>query len=272
MSPLHLWNISVSRHGMDPLPDPHRVAVALSLIEYRAPQEYGIEYLGLKYNSPLLTAFRARPRAPRLVRIAINPLDLTSIMFLDPEDGEFHAVPIHPAMAARVRGVTLERHKLARAMQRACPDRLGGDDGIDKAYAILDDEMRKLSGADGLAGRRKAARQWEALTKAKPPEEPPAFDVAESGKSVIGTILDRLGGAGDAPAPPVPGAADGIGPGDAGQDRLPPNPRAPRKPKASAPSDAVARDGRPSEPQVPEAMQDDLDDLAPLPVAIRIKR
>lgn len=252
MTPLRLWSLSVETHGMRPLPDPARVAAALSKVHYRTPQHDGIEFLGLKYNSNVLSAYRVRPGAAKTVRVAVDRLNLASIMFMDPADGEFHEVPIHPAMAWKVKGRTLDQYKRARAMQRSCPDRLAGDVGLAKTYALLDDEMIALSGADGLAARRKAAGHREALMRARQPEEPPAFDVAESRKSVVDDILDGCGTEGDAPDLPMAGP----GPGPEAEET---EPRKRRKRRAV-----------PSEADPVVAQPGGFDDFTPLPVSKRL--
>ena len=193
VSPLEAWNRSVEIHGMRPLPDPDRVTTALSANDYRTPQPYGIEYEGLIYNSMDVGAFRIRPGKTPPVRIAIDPRDLTAIRFLDPADNVWHPVPIKAAMQPHVEGVSLQKHKLARALQRANPDRMPGMSGLVRAYAILDDAMQAKSGESGMANRRKAARYWEALKTAKRPHEPAAFDIEESGRSLVEDLYGEDG-------------------------------------------------------------------------------
>ena len=210
VSPMEAWTESVRRNGMRPLPDPERVTTALSQVAYRVPQRYGIEFEGLVYNSVDVAAYRIRNGAPRAVRIAVDPLDLTRIRFLDPADNRFVEVPVQDHLRERVRGVTLEKHKLARALQRANPAALAGDAGLKRSYTLIDDAMRARGAATGLANRRDAARFWEALTKARTPEEPPAFDTAASARTVTdGLFAEFTDPQEDVPAP-EPEADDGI--------------------------------------------------------------
>ena len=184
VSPLEAWNESVRLHGMRPLPDPQRVMISLSQVAYRIPQRYGIEFEGLHYNSHAVAAYRIRNGAPKALRIAVDPRDLTSIQFMDPDTGEFIDVPIQDHMRPRVTGITLEKHKLARAMQRNSPETLAGETGLVRAYSLIDDAMRNLGAANGLANRRRAAGYWETLQRAKPPEDPVAFDTVASARGV----------------------------------------------------------------------------------------
>lgn len=215
-SPMQAWTESVERHGMRPLPNPERVMAALSQVLYRVPQSYGIEFEGLIYNSPLVAAYRVRPRAPRSVRVAIDPANLASIRFLDPDTNTFVEVPIKAAMRDRVRGVTLEKHKLARALQRANEEALGGEDGLARAYTLIDRAMDAHGRQGGLANRREAARYWEAIKRAHEPEEAPAFDTVRSASPITDGLYEEAppGGPDDAevvaeempdiPAPAIP--------------------------------------------------------------------
>jgi putative transposase len=242
VSPMEAWAESVRRNGMRPMPDPERVTTALSQVAYRIPQRYGIEFEGLVYNSVDVAAYRVRRGAPKAVRIAVDPRDLARIRFLDPADNRFVEVPIQEAMRERVRGVTLEKHKLARALQRANPERLAGEKGLARAYALIDDAMRERGAANGMANRRDAARYWEALTKARPPEEPPAFDTVASARGVTnGLFGDGFELEAEAPTlvPAVPDAEpDGA-----------PRPKRDRKAKEKRPDgDGAPPPGEPAAP------------------------
>ena len=219
ISPLQAWMESVERHGMRPLPEPERVMAALSQVLYRVPQSYGIEFEGLIYNSPLVAAYRVRAGAARSVRIAIDPVDLATIRFLDPDTNTFIEVPIKTSMRDRVRGVTLEKHKLARALQRANEETLGGEDGLARAYTVIDRAMDAHGRQGGLANRRDAARYWEAIKRAHEPEEAPAFDKVRSASPITDGLYDEAAlhepydaevaaavvpEVPDAPAPPTP--------------------------------------------------------------------
>lgn len=183
-SPLHAWTESVSQSGMRPMPDPDLVSMALSHVALRVPQRYGIEFEGLVYNSPAVAAYRARPGKVAAVRLAVDPLDLTRIRFVDPADNHYVEVPIQASMRKHVTGITLQKHKLARALQNANSAALGGSDGLAEAYTRIDDAMRERGAATGLGNKRSAAGYWGRLTAARPPEEPPAFDTAASARGV----------------------------------------------------------------------------------------
>lgn len=245
ISPLEAWNRSVEIHGMKPLPDPDRVTTALCHLAYRVPQHYGIQYEGLIYNNADVAVVRIRPGKAMPVRVAIDARDLSEIQFLDPADNTWRRVPIQPALALHVRGISLEKHKMARALQRANPARLAGTSGMVKAYVMLDDDMRKLSGESGLANRKKAARYWQALITTKRPEEPPAFDVEESGRSLVDDLYGEDVGPEDEPLAPV---------------HAPAQPKAPRAPKERTPD--VVRE-RPA-PEYVRTADDDDDDIQPM--------
>lgn len=191
-SPLKAWQESVERHGLRPLPNAERILAALSQVIYRKPQAYGIEYEGLIYNSAAVAAVRIRPGPAEAVRIAVNPHDLTTVRFVDPATGEFVEVPIQPSMRDRVRGVTLEKHKLARALQLANEKTLRGEAGIARAYSMIDRAMEAHGRQGGLANRRDAARYWEAIQRARKPEDDPAFDQVGSAATITDGLFDEV--------------------------------------------------------------------------------
>lgn len=129
-----------------------------SLTVWRKPQRYGLEFEGLLYNSPDVAGFRVRPGRPDAIRVRVDPRDLSRVWFTDPESGALTEVPIVPAMRALVEGISLEKHKLARALQRQNPERLAGEAGLKRAYRILDAAMNLKANADGLKNRTQAAR------------------------------------------------------------------------------------------------------------------
>jgi putative transposase len=275
LSPLEAWNESVRLHPMPVPPDREKVLAALSLAGYRVPQRYGIQFEGLFYNSADVARYRIRAGMPKAVRISVDADDLTSIRFLDPETNAFVTVPIVPGMLGRVRGVTLEKHKLARALQRSNPATLAGKAGLARAYTLIDRAMREKGAKSGLAQRKDAARYWAAATRAARPEEAPAFDAAVGAEGVsegiyddgedpgAGVPDDELVGAdrmpGALPADPMPRAG-----GPPGGDGADPDPAEPA-PDAVAPADVPVRRGRPRKAApapTPADPDEDLDALA----------
>lgn len=193
-SPLEMWEESVTMHGMRPMPDPKQITTALSYSTMRRPQRQGIEFEGLLYNNSRVAAFRIRATEEKEVRIAVDPNDMTKISFLDPADNRFYQVPIQPGMAHLVIGRTLEQHRLARAVQRSNPDKFAGSGGLSRAYTLIDRAMEQHVAAKGAKNRIEAARHWDALTRARPSEEPPAFDVKASADPLIDSVLEDVGG------------------------------------------------------------------------------
>lgn len=192
-SPLDIWNEQVKRHGLRLPPSPSEVALATGHTIWRKPQRYGIEFEGLIYNSADVANFRVRQKREDHLRVRVDPRDLTRITMIDPTDGSPKIVPIQPAMLPLVRGVSLRKHKLARALQRQNPERLAGEAGLKRAYRIMDAAMANLSGQNGLRNRATAARYWATLTRPAQPEDPPAFDTQRSARSLLeGTIEEAM--------------------------------------------------------------------------------
>ena len=251
VSPMEAWVESVRRCGMRSLPNPEHVLSAMSHVVWRVPQRYGIEFEGLMFNSPEVAALRIRPEGDKPVRIAVDPLDLTRVSFLDPRSQAFVEVPIVPAMRQRVTGVTLEKHKLARALQRANSHTLAGDDGLARAYTVIDDAARALGAARGQDNRRAAARHWDKLNAVKRPEDPPAFDIAASAVGITdGLFDDGVLYAGDPASAEEPRA----NPGDMA-DVAPPR----RRRRENGRNDAAVGQKQPGRPAGENADQEDLD-------------
>ncbi|SDE32571.1 Mu transposase C-terminal domain-containing protein [Belnapia rosea] len=265
-SPLDLWNESVARHGVRPLPPLEHIRAQTAHVAWRKPQHYGIEYEGLLYNGAEVANYRVRQGRAPSVKIRVDRRDLTRIQFIDPADGEPREVPIVPSMRALVAGVSLQKHKLARALQRNNFNRLAGDEGLKRAYRILDAAMDAKRTGDGLRNRTRAARYWESLTRPPEPEDPPAFDPVRSTRSIIDEVMD-----GEAPA--VADAAhehgdeeEGETGGEEGGDVTPPTPpggaaeyaRAPEQPRPAR-KPKGRREGK--APRLTKEDQEDLDEL-----------
>jgi putative transposase len=184
-SPQDLYDEMAGQQGMRLPPPADELAALTSPVAYRTVQRYGIEFEGLIYQAPVLASFRTQQERPDKVRIRVDRRDLTRIWFVDPRDGEDKPIPISPAMRPLVEGISLEKHRLARAMQLANPQRLAGEAGLKRAYRILDAAMAERSTQDGLQNRTKAARYWEILNRPPRPEEPAEFDVDRSSHSIV---------------------------------------------------------------------------------------
>ncbi len=269
-SPLELWNESVRINGLRPPPTPQRLRQARSLPETRTLQRYGIEIDCLVYQSHQLLGLRVRQDCPRLVKVLQDRDDLTRIRVIHPFDGTEIIVPIRPDLEAMVRGVSLAKHRLGRALQRQNPERLAGLAGLRKCYRMLDEAMAAKRRHGGLRNAMHAARYFEALARARPVDAPPVVDANASGRSFVEDVMDDEEEAPYLPAPTQPtpvgqavspevGAADvaadaPVAP--AGGEALPPKPGGRRaRPGKKKAAEAAGEDGPIPDPS------DDLDDL-----------
>ncbi len=178
-SPIRFWNESVARHGMKPLPDPRKLAVALSLLYFRRPQRYGIQFEGLLYDSPQLAIYRTLKGVPQIVSVKVDPNDLTRIWYMDTTVNDYVELRVQKSMRERLQGVTLDLHKMARALQRNNPELLAGEAGISKAYSMIRRSLEEgVRGRDGLTNRRRAMRALDKLRKkaASMYEDAPAIE------------------------------------------------------------------------------------------------
>ena len=128
-TPLEAWRESVAANGLLPPPDPDKLAADLTSFAYRTIQREGIAFEGLNYRSEALAVLRVQPERPKLVKVKIDPLDMTRIWFIDPFDNQPKEAFIEAAKRHLVEGVTWEKCRLARAVQRNSPDSFGGEEG-----------------------------------------------------------------------------------------------------------------------------------------------
>lgn len=178
-SPIRLWNQSVAHNGMKPLPDPRKLAVTLSLLYFRRPQRYGIQFEGLLYDSPQLALYRTLKGVPQIVSVKVDPNDLTRIWYMDSTVNDYVELRVQRSMRERLQGVTLDLHKMARALQRNNPELLTGEAGISKAHGMIRRSLEEgVRGRDGLKNRRRAMRALDKLRKkaASMYEDAPAIE------------------------------------------------------------------------------------------------
>ena len=192
-TPIRRYNESVARHGMKPLPDPKKLAVTLSLVYFRRPQRYGIQFEDLLYDSPQLAIYRTLKGVPQIVTVKVDPNDLTRIWYLDETVGDYVELRVQKSMRNQLQGVTLSLHKMARALQRSNPEVLAGEAGMSKAYAMIRRSLEeRVPGRDGLTNRRRAMRALAELRKKAEAmyEDAPAVETAAD----EGDITDELFG------------------------------------------------------------------------------
>ncbi len=210
MQPLQAWERSVQAHGMLPPPNPDKVRKALTFSDMRKPQRQGILFEGNWYRSSDVALCRSRERAAVAVRIRVDPLDITRIWFLDPLDNLYKEVPIQEDRARSAKGVTLQKHRLALAMQRHDAEAYGGQEGrlrayctLDKAYERVDPAERQNKRQHAAGYREKAARAGErALAK---PEAENVGVAATLGDELHGDDSDLVTDPVDVAGPPAAG-------------------------------------------------------------------
>jgi putative transposase len=162
-SPLLAWAHSVRLHGIRPPPNPADLASRLALPEWRTVQREGIQYEGLWYTGPELVDILISKRVDRVVKIKVDPNDLTRIHFIHPATNTPVELGIKHSMRGHVQGITRDTHMLARALQRNNPDLLEGEEGIVQAYGIILRVLEEKARGDGIANRAAAARHLEKL-------------------------------------------------------------------------------------------------------------
>lgn len=190
-SPLRVYNASVAVNGTKPLPDPKKLAITLSLLYFRKPQRKGILFEGLWYDSPQLVMYQTMRNVPPIVSVKVDPSDLTRIWYMDSTVNDYVELTVQKSMAERIKGVTLDAHKMARAMQRNNPEVLAGEAGLSEAYTLIRRSLEeRVRGRDGLANRRRAMR---ALAKLREKARAMSEDVTDLDGEVGMPFTDDLG-------------------------------------------------------------------------------
>jgi putative transposase len=265
-APVLVFQESVARHGMKPLPDPRKLAVVLSLLYFRKAQPKGLLFEGHWYSSPQLMVYLTLPGVSKIVSVKVDPNDLTRIWYFDTSINDHVECRIQKSMRERIQGVILSVHKMARAIQRSNPELLAGEAGLVKSYALIRRSLEdRVRGRDGLTNKTRAMRMLAKLRKkaAAMFEDAPALDAAgedEMADDLFGPedatpdedVVDPAHGAGNAPA--QESAGNEAAP--ATPAKAPAKARAPRT-KAAAPKQANNQPAPP--PQIEQV--DDMDDL-----------
>ena len=220
-SPLLAYGASVAKWGQKLPPNPADLASKLSIPYYRKVSREGILFQGLWYRGVGLAELLVNKRLSRTVLVKVDPNDLTRIWFIHPATNEPVEWKICKAQADSIRGITLDVHLLAKAMQRNDPDLLAGEAGRVEAYAVIHKLMEVRVRGDGLANRRIAAKHLDRLRKreeayvtedapddedATPPEDLDIGDELFPADASVAAPPDDL-----AAAPPLP-PADNVPP------------------------------------------------------------
>ena len=162
-SPLLAYAASVAKVGQKLPPNPADLASKLSIPYYRKVQREGILFQGLWYRGVGVADLLTNKRLSRTVLVKVDPNDLSRIWFIHPATNEPIEWGIAKSMAGSVRGITLDLHLLAKAMQRNDPELLAGEAGRVEAYALIHKMLEERVRGDGLANRRLAARHLDRL-------------------------------------------------------------------------------------------------------------
>jgi hypothetical protein len=202
-SPLLMFKASAAQTGIVPPPDAVKLLAILSPLYERTVQAYGIDILGLKYNSAELMEFKQLDRTARLVQANVNPDDITQAWWIDPRDGVSRPMFMAQVDRNRYRGWTMERHERVRALQRNNPELFAGDAGARRAHAMYLKQILQAAGSNGLKNRLNALRALEKLrSRGKAMFNDDYEEIAVEEGDILDGVFDGTGAA----AAPVPGA------------------------------------------------------------------
>ncbi len=164
-SPLLAYAVSVAKFKQKLPPNPAELASKLSIPYYRKVSREGILFQGLWYRGGGVADLLTNKRLSRTVLVKVDPNDLSRIWFIHPETNEPVEWKISKSQAESVRGINLDMHLLAKAMQRNEPELLAGEAGRVEAYALIHKMLEERVRGDGLANRRLAAKHLDRLRK-----------------------------------------------------------------------------------------------------------
>lgn len=159
------WRASVEQYGITPPPDVERLTAILSVPFERTIQAYGIEIMGLRYNSEGLMEIRQLPDRPERVTAIIDPDEVTRAWWVDPRDGHEKRLYLPEPDRNKYHGWTLAKYERIRAIQRNNPELLASDEAAQKSYREFVADMLKMAQNGGTKLRTKAIRAWEAMRK-----------------------------------------------------------------------------------------------------------
>lgn len=207
VAPAQMWASSIQTDNIPLMPDPLRFDAILGGTESRVLSHKGIEFAGLLYNSPDLTALRQHLGARLQVDVRIDRSDLGSVIVLHPERGTPYRVPcLRQDYAA---GLTEWQHNVckryARDIRKSNPT---VDDWLDALIEISDivcNEM-KLGKRKGVTRERIArwseGKQGTVATDADP--KPVSLFPKKADTLPDGSVASTEAASSDSLSPPVP--------------------------------------------------------------------
>lgn len=178
LSPVEMFHHGVARAGYLTLPPDPGLVYQLLPIQWRRINHYGVEIGGLRYDGPVLSRYRER-RSPYgqgpdgRWPFHVNPDDLTTVYFRDPDEGDWHALTWEHAAALEA---PFSADALAYARRLAVATQRHPDTTVALTKLLAD---WNLGLADGPKERRIAlrlARERSALvapTDGEPTQSPP---------------------------------------------------------------------------------------------------
>lgn len=173
--PAQRWAASIQEGFLPALPhSATETRILLYRTETRTIQRTGIDFEGLRYQSPALTPIRTALPAGTAVRLKYNPADLGTIYVADPAPGgSWVAVPALDAEYAQ--GLSLWKHRVIRDYARreqhaavAITDLAAAKAQI---QAVVEEEFRHTR---KQRGRKQAARFLGVTAEAAPHPAAPA--------------------------------------------------------------------------------------------------
>ncbi len=171
-TPAHRWRSAIAELPPPLPPSASELDTVLGMTAQRVVFHYGVELMGLKYNSSELAELRRRIGDGVKVELTFDPGDLSQVNVLDPQKGTYLAVLA--VNQSYTKGLSLWQHRVIRRFaQRQLNDRT---DLLALAQAKAD--IRALVERDfnrkSTRGRKRHARFLEDHSK-------PRWDVATAG-------------------------------------------------------------------------------------------
>lgn len=154
--PLQRWRAGVEAYPVRIPISSEELQLALSKVCQRAVHHYGVEIMGLRYNSHELASLRRRNRRDQRFTVKYDPADLGSIWVLDPKSRTYITVPA--VDAAYAAGLSEAAHKIIRDFARAQLGAATIDRLIEARERIRDTIFRDYDKRRRTGPRQKVAR------------------------------------------------------------------------------------------------------------------
>jgi putative transposase len=158
LTPLKVWQAEEANAVFELPAYPHQLDLMVGQIAARTVFHYGVEYDGIKYNTPALGSLAERIKKKQVVQIRVYEHDVSYVDVLMPKTGEFVRIPAIDLEYCQ--GLNRHTHRLIRKQVRARFEDAATQQQLREAKAAIQQMI-----ADALRDHKTGKRKMAAAAK-----------------------------------------------------------------------------------------------------------